>query len=149
MCFGIAWLSACATKPAPAPPPPPTIAELSIKTAKDAYSADEEKVLVVRVFRLADPAAFQSAGYQDLFEKDQATLGTDLVGTIDILIMQGTEETFDRRLTDRERYLGFVVSYPNTDKAQWRALVPLKPHSRTKVEVDVKADGVVANTVDS
>ena len=142
-------VGACASRPAALPAPPPTVAALSISIAKDINPSDEGKVLVVRVFRLADPAAFQKAKFDDLFEKDEKTLGTDLVGTIDLLIEPGAVEQFDRTLTDRDRYLGFVVPYRNLDKSQWRALVPVRPRGTTKVDVEVGADGVIASTVDS
>ena len=146
----LAGLAGCASKPA-TPPTPPTVATLSIATAKDMNPDGDGKPmpLVVRVFRLADPAAFQKANYDDLFEKDEKTLGTDLIGTLDILIEPGMAETFDRTLTERDRDLGFVVTYRDAEKAQWRALVPLRPRSTTKVEVEVGERGVVASTVDS
>jgi type VI secretion system VasD/TssJ family lipoprotein len=105
-------------------------------------------VIVIRVFRLADPGAFQKAGYEELFEKDEKTLGTDLVGTVDILIEPGSKETFNRVLTDRDRYLGFVVTYRDSATAQWRALIPLRPRSTTKVDLEVGARGVIASTVE-
>ena len=144
-------LAACAGRPASPPAPPPTVAALSISTAKDMNpdAQGNASPVVVRVFRLVDPGAFQSAKYDDLFEKDEKTLGTDLIGTVDILIEPGMAETFSRTLTDRDRYLGFVVTYRDADKAQWRALVPVRPRNTTKVEVEVGANAVVANTVDS
>ena len=144
-------LGACAGKPAAPPPPPPTVATLSISTAKDMNpdGAGQPGPVVVRVFRLADPAAFQNAKYDQLFEDDEKTLGKDLIGTVDILIEPGMAETFDRTLTDRDRWLGFVVTYRDAESAQWRALVPVRPRHNTKVEVEVGARGIYANTVDS
>ena len=154
LCFAVlTLLGACTTTPeVPAPPPvPPTIAQLAIATDKT-MNPDEKgegTPVVVRVFRLADPAAFQSAKYGDLFETDEKTLGTDLIGTVDILIEPGMDETFNRVLSDRDRYLGFVVTYRDSDTAQWRALVPITPRETTKVEVAVGPRGVIASLVGS
>lgn len=144
-----AALAACAGT-APPTPPAPTIATLSIVTADDMNPNDAGKPtpVVVRVFRLAAPTAFQRAAYDDLFEKDEATLGADLVGTVDILVEPGMSETFNRVLGERDRWLGFVVTYRDAESAQWRALVPLRPYETTRVDVEVGRRGIVASTVE-
>lgn len=157
--LGLPLLAACAAGTfAPPPsaavasaPAKPTIAALSISTAQDMNPDGEGKAtpVVVRVFRLASAGAFEKAKYDDLFEKDEATLGPDLIGTVDILIEPGMAETFDRTLTERDRYLGFVVTYRDAERSQWRALVPVRQRNITKVDVEVGARGIVATTIGS
>jgi type VI secretion system protein VasD len=129
----VAALAACASPPPP--PPPPGIVELTIKAADDLNPDVEGRAspVVVRVYQLGSTVKFMSADFFMLFDKEQATLGPDLVAREEIAVSPGEEKKLTLNLKPDTVSIGLAASFRDIEKAEWRAVIDAPPHATTAV----------------
>jgi type VI secretion system protein VasD len=95
--------------------------------------------VVVKVFELKSLAAFETADFFSLFEKDKETLGGELLARDELSLVPGAKQALTHELKPDTRYLGVVAGYRDLERATWRAAVPVPPNKTTSVIVRLES----------
>jgi type VI secretion system protein VasD len=129
--FAVAALfTGCASKPKD------TAVSLDLVAAADANpdARGRASPLRVRVYGLKTPGAFNEADFFSLFDKESATLGTDLVQREEVLLRPGESKQLSLKLSPDVKVIGVIAAYRDLDRAHWRELNPLKVSQSNKLE---------------
>jgi len=127
-----AALGGCASAPkgvptvAPLPPEPVTL--MLTLVARADVNPDvrgRPSPIAVRIFELRTTAAFESADFFALFEREQATLGSELLLHEQFILKPGETQTSTRSANRDARFLAAVGGYRDLDRSVWRGTVPL------------------------
>lgn len=108
----------------PPPPPPPTKAAIVVSADVNPDSAGRPSPIVVRLYQLKEEGAFNSAGYFDLTDKEQATLGPSLDSREEYELRPGQTRELVLKIPPEARYLGAVAAYRDLNNSKWKALSP-------------------------
>ena len=136
----LAVLAACA-KPPPIPPPKPPLVvparNLEISIQADAGvnpdARNRPAPVVIRIYELRAPVAFEAADFFSLFDRDQATLGNDLMTREEIQLRPGDTLKRVSELKPEARVLGVVSAYRDLEHSVWRGtyVLPEPPAATT------------------
>jgi type VI secretion system protein VasD len=101
--------------------------------------------VVVRVYELKSLAAFNGADFFSLYEKEQETLGADLIGREEYHLRPGETRPYQRQLQPDTKFIGVVAAFRDIETARWRqsAAVPTKRRPTLTVGVEAQAVTVV------
>lgn len=145
LAFVLLLLSGCAGAPKP---PPPTVIQLTLEVAADANpdSRGRASPIIVRLFELKSLAAFEGADFFSLFEKDQATLGAELVAREEFQFQPKDTRKMERTLQPDTRHVAVIAAFRDLERAKWRAAtaVPLNKTTPVVVRVDARSISVAA-----
>ncbi len=145
LAFALLLLSGCAGAPKP---PPPTVIQLTLEVAADANpdSRGRASPIIVRLFELKSLAAFEGADFFSLFEKDQATLGAELVAREEFQVQPKDTRRMERTLQPDTRHVAVIAAFRDLERATWRAAtaVPLNKTTPVVVRVDARSISVAA-----
>ncbi|BEP66105.1 type VI secretion system lipoprotein TssJ [Variovorax sp. V35] len=83
--------------------------------------------LTVRVYALKTPGPFEGADFFSLFEKDQATLGAELVQREEMLLRPGESKKLDLTLPADAKAIGVMAAFRDLDRARWREVRAVVP----------------------
>lgn len=90
--------------------------------------------IVVRLYELKNPVAFEHAEFFALYQQPQETLSLDLVAQEELELRPGEQHRLN--LTTREGgYLAVLAAYRNLPEADWRVVVPLNTGQRNAVSL--------------
>ena len=121
------------------PQPDPTIVELSVN-ASPGINPDTQgrpSPLTVHVYRLTSPTAFSQADFFQLVEQEQVTLGTELLGSDQVVVTPGGAQTVLREFEPQGRFIGVVAAFRDIDAASWRAYAPVPPNQTTPLTAQI------------
>jgi type VI secretion system protein VasD len=92
----------------------------------------------VRIFQLRDDAAFMSADFTSLVDKEQETLGASLVRRSEEDLAPGDERELNLNIAPETRMVGVVAELANYRNVQWRAVTraPVKAKERILIRID-------------
>ena len=129
---------------APPPPPPPTIVNVSLATTATVNQTPDKKgaPIVLRLYQLSSPAGFNGAEFFQLFNKDQATLGTDLVKREDFELSPGQTKSATLTPTDMVKAVGVFGAYRDFQHVTWRGVADIPAHLTTTLTITADSDGV-------
>lgn len=99
--------------------------------------------LLLRVYELKSPTAFNQADFMALYQSDQATLGADLVAREEIMLAPGETRPYKKSLAPETRFIGIVAAYRNLEKATWRTVVPVQAGRAQKLII--RADSLAVS----
>ena len=120
--LGVLGLAACATPPPP--PPPPVVSEIQLLVvAGPDVNPDARKrasPVLVRIYALKSAAPFEAADFFSLFEKDTATLGSELVQREEFLMRPGEEKALPLKFGPDVKSIGVMVGFRDLERARWR-----------------------------
>lgn len=137
-----ALLHGCASDPLPPePPPPPTVINLQIEAGGDINPDIDGRgsPVMLRIYELKEVSVFNSADFFALFDKEQATLSSDLVRKQEFLLKPGETKALILEPGTDVKNIGFFAAFRQLDTAQWRALAPVKPHQTISFKLKIKA----------
>jgi type VI secretion system protein VasD len=114
-------LAACGTTPAE---PIVTNLQMSVITTADANPDARKRPspVVVRFYALKSSAAFDSADFFSLFDKDTATLGADLVQKEEFLMSPGEQKAVPLKLEPEVKAIAVMAAFRDLEHARWRAV---------------------------
>ena len=123
-------MAGCASKPVVTP------VALTLTAAADANpdARGRASPLTVRVYALKSPGPFEAADFFSLFDKDQATLGAELVQREELLLRPGESRKLDMTLPPDAKAIGVLAAYRDLDRSRWREVRTLevgKPQALT------------------
>ena len=141
-------LAACGAKPilAPKPLPPPKSKVLTVDVLASAKlnpsTSGRPSPVVVRIYELKAAAPFESADFVSLFDKDQATLGGDVIARDEFVLSPGESMAIKRDLTADSKFIAVMVAFRDLERAKWRAVVPLVAGEDNALSVRLDASTV-------
>lgn len=140
-CGLLAMVAACGSPP---PPPPPTVVAVKLSAAADsnATQSGQGAPVVVRIYQLASPAAFEGAEFFRLYNADAATLGPDLVKKDEYLLAPGESRSVTLSPMEPVHAIGVFAAYRDFQQATWRATAPVPAHKTTNVTIVAGASAV-------
>jgi type VI secretion system protein VasD len=114
------FLAACKTPP----PPVVTTLQMSVVAGADANPDARKRPspVVVRVYALKSSAAFDSADFFSLFDKDTATLGADLVQKEEFLMTPGQQKALPFKFEPEVKVIAVMAAFRDLENARWRAV---------------------------
>ena len=132
-----------------APKPVVTTVSITLVAGADANpdARGRASPLTVRVYALKSPGPFEGADFFSLFEKDQATLGAELVQREEMLLRPGETKKLDLTLPADAKSIAVMAAFRDLDRARWREVVPVttgKPQTLTvnfgarQIRIDAK-----------
>ena len=135
-------LAACGAKPI-LPPKPKVLTVDVLATAKLNPSASgRPSPVVVRIYELKAAAPFESADFVSLFDKDQATLGGDVIARDEFVLSPGESMAIKRDLTADSKFIAVMAAFRDLERAKWRAVVPLVAGKDNALSVRLDASTV-------
>lgn len=142
----LAALAGCA---APPPPPPPTVVNITMKADSNANPGPNGQgaPVALRIYQLGSEAGFKGAEFFPLYNKDQATLGSDLVKRDDFILAPGQTQTTTVTPRDDVKAVGVFAGYRDFQHATWRATAAIPPHRTTTLTITAGHDGITLQAV--
>jgi type VI secretion system protein VasD len=120
-------LAACAAKP----PPPPIVTPVAMTLVAGADANPDARgrasPLTVRVYALKTSGAFEAADFFSLFEKDQATLGAEMVQREEVLLRPGDSRKLEMTLAADVKAIGVMAAFRDLERARWREVRVVEP----------------------
>jgi type VI secretion system protein VasD len=138
----------CAVLVGCASPPKPVIStlQITVEAAADVNPDSRRRAspVSVRVYALKTLAAFEAADFFALFEKDQATLGADLVAKEELIMRPGETKVVNLKLGPEAKSLAYFAAYRDLEKATWRGSKPIAIGEAVNIKLRVLLKQVVA-----
>lgn len=91
--------------------------------------------VIVRVYQLGAPGAFESAGFDAIFYDEQSTLASDLIKSEEFVIRPGDIQQYRDEPEPEALYLGVVAAFRGIDSAVWKRHIAIPQHKNTRVRV--------------
>lgn len=135
------WIAGCASPPKP---PPPTVIKVNVEVIAGVNpdANGRPSPVVMKFFELKSLAAFESADFFSLFEKDKETLGAESVAREEIQLQPQENRKFERELQPDTRFIGVVAAFRDLERAKWRAALAVPAHKTTPVTIRIDARSV-------
>ncbi len=96
--------------------------------------------VVVRLYELKASAQFEAADFLSLFDKDQATLGADIVTRDEFVFAPGEKKAISKPLTADTKFIGVVAAFRDLERARWRAVAAVLPNKNNVIAINL--DGI-------
>jgi type VI secretion system protein VasD len=131
---GVALATSCGGSPTPGE------VDVTITTTPDINPdpAGRPSPVVLRVYQLTAGTKFQAADFFQLFDKESATLGPELLGSEEVTVPPGSTREVTVALKPNAQLIGIAVSFRDIDRASWRALIDVPPNKKTALNAEVK-----------
>lgn len=100
--------------------------------------------LVVRLYELKSTAAFDSADFVSLYERDQATLSAEMGAREEFVLRPGESRNWDKMTAPDTKYIGVIAAFRDIERARWKTIVELKPGTRNTLAIRVDSIAVEA-----
>jgi len=149
--FGAALLAATMTALvaagcASAPKPTKVSGSVEASATINPSTSQRPSPLLLRVYELKSPTAFNAADFMSLYQRDQAELAADLVAREELTLAPGESRPLSKMLSPDTRYIGVVAAFRDLEHARWRSIAVVEPGKSKKVVI--RADALsVAVTV--
>ena len=99
--------------------------------------------VVVSLFELKHPVAFENADFFSLYEHAKEALSPDMVASEQLELRPG--ETLELKLSVEEgsRYIGILAAYRDLPDSKWRYTVEVTPQETTDVALILDQSGIL------
>jgi type VI secretion system protein VasD len=98
--------------------------------------------IVVRVYELKSVAAFNSADFFSLFEKESETLGGEMVGREEYDLQPAETRPYRRQLQPDTKFIGVVAAFRDLENSRWRQAAPVPAKREVTLTVGIEARAV-------
>ena len=95
--------------------------------------------VVIYIYELTDGVPFDDADFFSIYDNEAATIGTVLLGKVEIELTPGESRTLERTLKAETRHLGVVAAFRDIDNAKWRASMPIPEHSKVNLKLNLES----------
>jgi type VI secretion system protein VasD len=139
-------LAACSSTP---PPPKPTSVKATVQAAANVNPDVRKRAspLVVRIYELKSTAAFEAADFLSLYDRDQATLGADMVSREEFTMRPGESRPWEKVLGPEVRFIGVMAAYRDIERARWKTLVTVKAAAKNVITISADEITISATAV--
>lgn len=144
--FMAAWAVMTVAGCASAPKPTKVSGSVEASPTINPSASQRPSPLMLRVYELKSPTAFNAADFMSLYQKDQAELAADLVAREELTLAPGETRPLSKMLSPDTRYIGVVAAFRDLEHAHWRSIAVIEPGKSKRVVI--RADALsVAVTV--
>lgn len=125
--LGLALLQGCSSSGPKQVPPDPfsVVVQADAKTNPDSYGRPSPTKVVF--YELKSPVTFETADFFSLSQKDQATLGSDMLSREEFFLRPGESKTLTRKGIPETTSLAVFVEFRDIDKSIWHATANVPP----------------------
>ena len=95
--------------------------------------------IVVRIYELKAVAAFNGADFFSLYDKEQETLGGDLVGREEFLLQPAETRQYRRQFQPDTKFIGVIGAYRDLEQSRWRQVIPVPAKGKATLTIGVQA----------
>ena len=129
-------ITGCATKP----PPPTTEVTGTLQAAANVNPSASKRPspLLVRVYELKSVTAFNNADFVSLYQRDQAELGTEMVGREEFILNPADSRQINKLTAPETRFVGVFAAYRDLDHAKWRSVVAIQPGQKQHILINAE-----------
>lgn len=117
-------------------------------TASDQLNPDlngRPSPVVVRLFELRHPVAFENADFFSLYDRARETLAPDLITSEELELRPGETVTLRLDIAGGGRYVGVLAAYRDLPRAQWRYTLPIAAARVTEANLVLDRDGIAVH----
>ncbi|WP_434607389.1 type VI secretion system lipoprotein TssJ [Pseudomonas sp. R1-7] len=114
-------------------------------TASDQLNPDlngRPSPVVVRLFELTHPVAFENADFFSLYDRARESLAPDLVTSEELELRPGETVTLRLDIAGGGRYVGVLAAYRDLPRTQWRHTLPVAAAGVTEANLMLDQDGI-------
>jgi type VI secretion system protein VasD len=97
---------------------------------------------VVRVYELKSVAAFNSADFFSLYDKEQETLGGELVGREEFQLQPAEKRQYRRQLQPDTKFIGVVGAFRDLEQSRWRQAAPVPAKGSATLTIGIQARAI-------
>lgn len=98
--------------------------------------------VVVSIYQLKSPTAFQQANFFALYTNPSTTLANDLIDKSEIEIRPDQTQTTKQIISPETNFIGVVAAYRNPDNSQWRRILPIPNGKKVSMQINLAAQAV-------
>lgn len=98
--------------------------------------------IVVRLYELKHPVAFENADFFSLYERAKESLAPDMVATEELELRPGQTVELKLSVQEGSRYVGVVAAYRDLPEARWRYTVQVTPLQITDADLTLDQNGI-------
>lgn len=116
-------------------------------TASDRLNPDlhgRPSPIVVRLFELRHPVAFENADFFSLYERPRDTLAPDLIVSEELELRPGETRTL-KLSVEQGRYVGVLAAYRDLNETRWRHVLTVNHGERTDLDLALDQEGIRAS----
>ena len=126
--------------------PKPTQVAATLEASADVNPDTRKRAspLVIRVYELKSGAAFGSADFVSLYERDQATLAAEMGAREEFVRRPGETRNWEKMTAPDTKYIGVLGAYRDIERARWKSIVELKPGVKNVIAIRADAIAVEA-----
>lgn len=124
---------------ASAPKPTKVTGSVEASATINPSTSQRPSPLMLRIYELKSPAAFNGADFMSLYQRDQAELAADLVAREELTLAPGEVRPLSKTLSPDTRYIGVVGAFRDLEHARWRALATVEPGQSKKLVIRADA----------
>ena len=122
------------------------VTKLNLKlTASDQLNPDlngRPSPIVVRLFELKHPVAFENADFFSLYERAKESLAPDMVATEELELRPGEIIELKLSLEEGSRYVGVLAAYRDLPDTKWRYTLQVAPMEVTDADLTLNQSGI-------
>jgi len=98
--------------------------------------------LVLRLYELKHPAAFESTDFFSLYERGKEVLGPDLVNSEELELRPGQNLELKLTVGPDSRYVGLLAAYRDLSDTRWRYVIGVRAQELTRVALTLDETGI-------
>lgn len=98
--------------------------------------------IVVRLFELKHPVAFENADFFSLYERAKESLAPDLVVSEELELRPGEQLALRLSVQPGSRYVGVLAAYRDLEQTQWRYVIQITPQALTSADLTLDQAGI-------
>ncbi|MBV6287993.1 type VI secretion system lipoprotein TssJ [Pseudomonas aegrilactucae] len=98
--------------------------------------------IVVRLFELKHPVAFENADFFSLYERAKESLAPDLVVSEELELRPGEQLALRLSVEPGSRYVGVLAAYRDLDQTQWRYVIQIAPQALNNASLTLDQAGI-------
>lgn len=135
------WLAGCS---ALSPYSDMTKLDLTL-TATDELNLDingRPSPVVVRLFELKHPVAFESTDFFTLYQRPKEALDLDMVASEEHELRPGETLSLKLSIEPGSRFVGVLAAYRDLEQAQWRRVQPVRAGERVVANLYLDKTGI-------
>ncbi len=137
----VVWVAGCSTLS-----PYSHVTKVNLKlTASDQLNPDlngRPSPVVVRLFELKHPVAFENADFFSLYERARESLAPDMAASEELELRPGETVELKLSVAEGSRYVGVLAAYRDLPESKWRYTVQVAPEEVTDADLTLDQSGI-------
>jgi len=138
-----ALLAACGSDEPAAPMPTPVTISVEASPFLNPDRNRRPSPIVVIFYGLTEDAAFKNAGFFELYEKEQETLGDAVKSKQEFIIAPGDIEDLNMELDPAATFVGALAAFRDIDNSVFKAVIPVTPGEPFSLQAKLQSNEIL------